>query len=152
MDIIQDRLRNIFQDTINTDLRYNGTIENIDYFNLCCQAASKDATYRIMGSNFFMFNFVYESDNAILMIFSIPINSDSGTKHIAERVMEIIENTEKCFITLDYSCSKEVKDDKFVYVTIVKKYDNELIQYLKQEFICAIKKERSKKKNGRSGK
>lgn len=145
MNVIRDKLINVFQNTLNNiDLRYNGTIEDIDYFSLYCKAASEDVVHKIMGSSFFMFNFLYESDNAVLMLFIIPINLNSGTKHIAERVIEIIENTEKCFITLDYSCSQEVKSDKFVYVTIVKKYNDELIQWFNQEFIRATKKKKGK--------
>lgn len=147
MNVIRDKLINVFQNTINinTNLRYNGTITDIDYFSLYCKAASEDMVHKIMGSDLFMFNFLYESNNAVLMVFVIPINLNSGTKHIAERVIEIIENTEKCFITLDYSCSQEVKSDKFVYVTIVKKYNDELIQWFDKESIRITKKKKSKK-------
>lgn len=146
MNTIQERLREIFKKTIGTDLRYNGTIEDIDYFNLSCKAASKEMMYKILGSHVFMFNYIYETDDAVLMMFFIPINSESGTKHIAERVMEIIENVEKCFITLDYSDSREVKDEKFVYVTIIKKYDDTLLQCFQRQVISTSKTNRKKRK------
>jgi len=152
MSKIQNRLREIFLKIIKTDLKYNGTVDEIDYFNLYFKTASQDALYRLMGSNFIMLNFSYEAEDAVLMIFSIPINSDSGTKHISERVMEIIGNTERCFITLDYSDSKEVRDDKFVYVTIVKKYSDKTIEFIERELAKKPKKEkvneRKKIKNG----
>jgi len=75
-----------------------------------------------MGNNLCMFNCSMEGEDAVMMIFSIPINSkDSGAKNVAERVMEVIGGVEECFITLDHVKSEEVKEDKFVYVTAVKK-------------------------------
>lgn len=145
MNTVHNRLREIFEKTISTNLRYNGDVGDIDYFNLYCKAASKNAVYKILGSNFFMFNYLYDKKESILMIFSIPINSESGTKHIAERVMEIIENTESCFITLDYSNSIEVKEEKFVYVTIVKKYDDSLLRCFQRDAI-STKPNKGKKK------
>ena len=57
------------------------------------------------------------------MIFSIPINlpEESGAKNVAERVMEIVIMLEKCFVTLDYLKSEEVKEDKFIYIVAGKK-------------------------------
>jgi len=144
--MIQERMKEIFQKTINTNLRYTGDLEDINYFNLYCKAASDDHVFKILGANFYMLNFTYEGDDSVLMVFSIPINSDSGTKHIAERVMEIIENTEQCFVTLDYSNSMENKDDKFVYVTIVKKYNEEFVQSLTREIAQIQKKKKRKMK------
>ena len=69
-----------------------------------------------------MFNCKYDDKDAVLMLFSIPINSkEVGSKHISERVMEVIENVEECFTTVDFSSSREVKEDKFVYMVVVKK-------------------------------
>jgi hypothetical protein len=58
-------------------------------------------------------------------VFSIPVNTpeETGAKNVAERVMDIIENMERILITLDYAHSKEVKEDKFIYITIVKKLE-----------------------------
>jgi len=143
--MIQDRMKEIFHTIINTDLKYSGDLEDIDYFNLYCKAATDDHVYKLLGANFFMLNYKHEGDKSVLMVFSIPINSDSGTKHIAERVMEIIENTERCFVTLDYSSSIENKDDKFVYVTLVKKYDKDFIQSLSRETVKKPLKKKAKK-------
>jgi hypothetical protein len=73
-----------------------------------------------------MFNTQYEGEDAILMIYSIPINSpeDAGAKSIAERVIEIVSETEKCFTTLDYAKEEKVEEDKVVYVLIVKRITN----------------------------
>jgi hypothetical protein len=71
-----------------------------------------------------MFNYTHEKTDSILIIFSIPNGEESSTKFIADKVMDIVELGESVFITLDYIKSKEIKDDKFIYVTIVKKLNN----------------------------
>ena len=60
--------------------------------------------------------------DAIVIIFSIPINAqeDTNAKSVAERVMEVIEETEKCFVSFNHVKSEEVKEDKFIYVTMIK--------------------------------
>ena len=70
-----------------------------------------------------MFKCDYENKDAIMMMFSIPINNaedTTGAKNVAERVMEVVEATEKCFVTIDNLKSEEVKEDKFVYITLIK--------------------------------
>jgi len=89
---------------------------------LSCKAAANEKLFRLMGNNIFMFNCDYKGKEAVMIVFSIPINTseESGAKSVAERVMQIVEETEKCFITLDSIKSEEVKEDKFVYVTAIK--------------------------------
>jgi hypothetical protein len=69
-----------------------------------------------------MFNCQKEGKEAVMMLFSIPINSseEAGAKNVAERVMEVVENSEECFVTLDDIKTEPVQEDKFVYVTIIK--------------------------------
>jgi len=118
----KERLKEIFENTIESGIIYDGSIENLDYFNMICKATTKDQLYKMMGNNLCMFNCSYEGSDSVIMIFSIPINSqDVGAKNIAERVMEVIESVEKCFITLDLIKSEEVKEEKFVYVKVIKK-------------------------------
>lgn len=118
----KERLKEIFESTIESGIKCEGSIENIDYFNMICKATSKGQLYKMMGNNLIMFNCVYDGVDSVIMIFSIPINSqDIGAKNIAERVMEVIATVEKCFITLDFIKSEEVKEEKFVYVTVIKK-------------------------------
>lgn len=122
MKYVIDRLKEIFEDTVDTGIKYEGSIENPEYYSLFCKAAAKDQLHKLMGNNLCMFNCTYENDDAIMIIFSIPINSqDSGAKNIAERVMEVIGGIEDCFVTLDHVKSEEVKEDKFIYVTGIKK-------------------------------
>ncbi len=122
MSYVRERLKEVFENTIEIGIKHEGPVETPDYYTLFCKAASKDQLYKLMGNNLCMFNCSYNGDDAVMMIFSIPINSqDSGAKNIAERVMEVIGGIESCFVTLDHVKSEEVKEDKFVYVTAIKK-------------------------------
>ena len=114
--------KDAFNSTLeNVDLSYNGNLKNIDYFKLLCTATSQDKLYKFLGLNTCMFNYVHEKEDAILIIFSIPNGEDSSTKVIADKVMDIVELSERAFVTIDYIKSKDIKDDTFIYVTIVKK-------------------------------
>jgi hypothetical protein len=69
-----------------------------------------------------MFNYEYEGKEAVMTLFSIPLNSteETGSKGVAERTMEVVENMEKCFISIEKTISKEVKEDKFMYLLFIK--------------------------------
>ena len=122
MDHVRERLKEVFENTIDIGIKYDGSVETPEYYTLFCKAASKDQLHKLMGNNLCMFNCSYSGDDAVMMIFSIPINSkDSGAKNVAERVMEVIGGIEECFVTLDHVKSEEIKEDKFVYVTAIKK-------------------------------
>lgn len=121
-EVVREKLKEIFEATIDSDAKYTGCVTEIDYYTLLCKSASKDRLFKLMGNNMCMFNCKYDDKDAVLMLFSIPINSkEVGSKHISERVMEVIENVEECFTTVDFSSSREVKEDKFVYMVVVKK-------------------------------
>ncbi len=119
---IIEKLRNLFEDTIESDLKYEGDLKNIDYCSLMYKAAAKDSLHTLYGSNLCMFNYRYDNNDAILMLFSVPVNkSDKQEKHITERIMEIIRSIETCFITVDCLKSEEVKEDRFTYILAIKK-------------------------------
>ncbi len=125
MSHVKERLKEVFENTIDIGIKYDGSVNNPEYYALFCKAASKDQLFKLMGNNLCMFNCSYNGDDAVMMIFSIPINSkDSGAKNIAERVMEVIGGVEDCFVTLDHVKSEEIKEDKFVYVTAIKKLNS----------------------------
>ena len=118
---VNDRLKEIFESTVESGIKYDGPLENINYFNVFCKAGEQKELYKMIGNNLCMFNYIYNDKDSILMIFSIPINTeDSGAKNVAERVMDIVEKVENCFITLDYLKSQEAKEDKFIYVVAIK--------------------------------
>ena len=122
-DYVQEKLREVFENTIEAGIKYDGTTDNPEYYNLFCKAAANEQLFTLMGNNLCMFNCEHEGNESVMMLFSISINSpeETGAKNVAERVMEIVEEVEECFITLDDLRSEEIKEDKFVYVTAIKK-------------------------------
>jgi hypothetical protein len=123
MSHIKQRLKDIFETTIESGIKYEGSLENPDYYGLFCKAAANEQLYKLMGNNLCMFNCELNKNEAIMILFSIPINTseESGAKNVAERVMEVIENMENCFTTIDEVKSEVIQEDKFVYVTAIKK-------------------------------
>lgn len=128
MGRINDKLKEVFETTIEGGLRYEGSIKKINYYNLFCKAAAEDQLYKVYSNNFCMFNCYYNQEESILMIFTVPINSgeDSGIKHVAEEVMKIVKKLENCFITLDYLNANEVSEDKFIYIIAVKRIETKV--------------------------
>lgn len=121
-----ERLKEIIDNTIEMGLRIDSNLQNLEYYNLFCKAAAKNHLFKLFGNNLCMFNTMYEGKESLLILFSIPINSDdSGAKGVAERVMEVISALETCLVTLDYVKSEEIKEDKFVYVSIIKNIEGE---------------------------
>jgi len=123
MSHVDERLREVFEQTEDSGEVYTESLDSINYFKLRSKAAANDGLYKLMGNDLCMFRCDYKDKDAIMIIFSIPINSDedtTGAKNVAERVMEVIEATERYFVTIDNLRSEEVKEDKFVYVTMIK--------------------------------
>jgi len=116
-----DRLKEIYETTIESGLKYEGNHTAIEYFELSCKATKYDNMFSILGNTLCMFNYSFEGVDAVMMLFTMPINStETGAKNIAERVMQVIAVVEDCFVTTNYVKSEEVKEDKFVYITVVK--------------------------------
>jgi len=122
MSHIKERLKEIFENTIESGIKYSGSVDKPEYYSLFCKAAANDQLYQLMGNNLCMFNCQKNGKDVVMMLFSIPINSseEAGAKNVAERVMEVVKNTEECFITLDEISTEAVQEDKFVYVTVIK--------------------------------
>jgi hypothetical protein len=123
MNYVIDKLKEVFETTVESGIKYEGSLETPDYYGLFCKAAAQDQLYKLMGNNLCMFNCDLDHGDAVMMLFSIPINTseESGAKNVAERVMEVVQNIESCFVTLDELKSEQVQEDKFVYVTAIKK-------------------------------
>ena len=116
-----ERLKEIFESIIESGTRYDGSIDNISYYDLFCKAASQEQLYKFMGNDLCMFNCTHNNKDAIIMIFYIPINSEEyGVKNVAEKVIKIVGILEESFITMDYLKSQEIKEDKFIYVVGIK--------------------------------
>jgi hypothetical protein len=121
-------LNDLFDKTIDSNIRFNGNLNNIDYFSAICKATTNDLMIKFQGTNLSMFNYTFNNEDSILMIFSLPSNDNSEKKqnkkkHITERIMGIIKILEENFITLDYTDCKNIKDEKFVHLTVIKKID-----------------------------
>ena len=56
MSHIQVRMKEIFETTVETGIKYEGALENPDYYGLFCKAAANDQLYKLMGNNVCMFN------------------------------------------------------------------------------------------------
>ena len=124
-----NKLKEVFESTIEDGSdKYEGDIEEINYYNLFCKAASEDLLYKVQRNNFCMFNYYYNQIESVLMIFAIPINpsEEVGIKQVAERVMKIVRELENCFITLEYLNANEVSEDKFIYIIAVKKIEGKV--------------------------
>jgi len=125
-EIAQRKIKEIFDTTLDVDEKYTGNLSDLDYYGLLCKSASKDRLFKLLGNNVCMFNYQYNGCDSVLMLFSIPMNAkDVGGKHVSERVMDIVESVEECFTTVDYSNTREVKEDKFIYMVIIKKIEKE---------------------------
>jgi hypothetical protein len=129
MNHITQRLKEIFETTVESGIKYEGPLETPDYYGLFCKAASNNQLFKLMGNNICMFNCEYDKADSVMILFSIPINTseESGAKNVAERVMEVVENMEQCFTTLDDINTEQVPEDKFVYITALKKVGKEEI-------------------------
>ena len=122
---MEQKFRSAIDVTLESeDLRYIGELKNIDYFSLFCKATAKDKLYKFLGLNTCMFNYTYDKQDSVMIVFSIPNGEESSTKDVADKVMDIVDLTERLFVTVDYIDSSEIKDDKFIYTTIIKKLNN----------------------------
>jgi len=120
-NIYKDRLKELFESVVESDLNYSGSYDNIDYYKLFCKAASKEGIHKLLGNDLCMFNCKYKNMDAVMMVFFIPINKKTfGVKNIAEKIIQIVEVIEETFITIDYLKSDEIQEDKFIYVVGIK--------------------------------
>ena len=82
MSHVKEKLKEIFENTVESGLKYEGSYESPDYYNLFCKAAANKNLFKLMGNNICMFTCSYQENDSVMMLFSIPINSSeaSGTK------------------------------------------------------------------------
>ena len=123
----KERLKQIYDLTEDSGLSFSGNLEDIDFYSLLCKATANNHLYKLFSCNLCMFNYSFEGEESVLIIFSIPLstNDTQESKHISERIMDVLKTIEDCFSTVDYMNLKTVKEDKFTYMTIVKKSKKE---------------------------
>lgn len=118
------RLKQFFESTIDSGIKYSGNISEIDFYTLLCQSTTNNTMYKIINCNLLMFNCQHNNKDSVLMIFSIPLTNNEN-KHISEKIMDVLKLIEDCFITTDYMDLKNSKEDKFYYLTVVKSLKDE---------------------------
>ena len=60
MNQVEQRIKDIYEQTINDGIIYEGLInDNLDYYNLFCRAAAKEKLYKVRQNNICMFNCNY---------------------------------------------------------------------------------------------
>jgi len=120
-----DKVKDIFNSTIDSGNEYSGSNIDIDYYNLLCKATANSKLFKLFNCNLCMFKYKFEDKDSILILFGIPINVNAeltnDAKHVSERIMDVLRVLESCFITLDYMFTHESKEDKFVYIVAIKK-------------------------------
>ena len=118
------RLRQIFESTIDSGIKHNGKIDELDYYTLLCQSTADNKIYKIIDCNLIMFNYQFNNKDSILMIFSVPLTNNEN-KHVSEKIIDVLKLVEECFIIIDYIDLKNSKEDKFYYLTIIKSLKDE---------------------------
>lgn len=114
------RLRKTFQETLVSDLRYNKSIEDID-FTILTKAMAVDKTIKVMGCIVCMFNCIFEDSPSILIVFTYYPKEDVGSKHISEKTIDVVDLLQETFITLDHINVVNPRSEPYVYIVAVKK-------------------------------
>ena len=124
---IKEKINTIHEKIIGSELFCNDQdFDNIDHYNLLCRATAADMSFFLsdLKCNFCMYNCKYEEKDAILIIFLLAINVDRGNKDLSERVITLIHSAELNFTTLDYIKVKKLTDEKWLYLTMIKKSED----------------------------
>jgi hypothetical protein len=121
--VVRNVLLEHYEDTIKNGVKFEGKLDEIDYFKTFSKADAKKQMFKMHGCNVCMLNYGTDS---VLIIFSVPIRSaveGDENKHVSERLMEIIKNIEDVFICVDSMTANEVKEDKVIYLVVIKKVE-----------------------------
>ena len=121
-----ERLQDIYDETLESGVKIQlPNIEDIDYYSLLCKATANNKMYKMFNCNLCSFMCEFEGEDSVVVIYSLPapskLDESPDKKHPSEKAMDIIKVIEQCFITVDYISFKEVKEDKFSYITAIKK-------------------------------
>jgi len=123
----EEKFKEMFDATLESDHDYMGDLENLNYFGLMCKAAQGDYMRKIFNNDIVMFNTEYEDEDAVLIVVQIPLNANEDdesskvTKFVSGRVMKMIFLAEKCLTQLDLCDTDQKSEQKFVYIKMIKK-------------------------------
>jgi len=123
MELRIEKIKNIIKKTIEVSPQFEGDILNIDCFKMFMSSQIENI-YKIMGFNVCTFNCMFQDEKAVMLIFSVPINETDGNKLITDKIIDLVDLLENSLITLDYLHSAELKEEKQIYVVVVKKVKN----------------------------
>ena len=119
----QERILDLFENTIQSGVKYESPLKDLDFYKLFYKAGADDNLHNLMGCNLCMFNYDFNGEDAVLICFGVPMNMSEGQgmKNVSEKVMSIIEILENLFIRIDSLTTKTNKLERFVYITAIKK-------------------------------
>ena len=119
------KLKEVFESTVESDVKCNTKIDDIDYSKLFVKAGENNTLFTFFGHDLYTFNYVYNDKDCVMMIFRIPVNSsEKNSKGIAEKIMELVNIIETCFTITEYLRVSE-KEEKFIYLTVIKEVEGE---------------------------
>lgn len=116
------KLKEAFDEILASDLRYTKQIQDIDY-TVLVKAMSSGKIWKILGCETTMFNYSFDGCPSILIIFSYypKEKEDTGSKHISEKTIDIIDLLQEAFVLIDYADIIEAKAEPYKYIVAVKK-------------------------------
>lgn len=127
-------LSDMYDATIESDLTLEGDVDKIDYCKALYKATAANKVNKIKNLNVCMFNCEFNGFDSIMVLFAIPINSETEDdsiqpvekqatkdKNMAEKIMKIIKLVERHFITLDDIKLETKPEEKFTYLRMIKK-------------------------------
>ena len=116
------RLRDMFESTIDSDFKYDGSFKDVDCSSILYKAKEKELTTDVGKFNVSMANCLYESKESVLIVFSMQVEAKIGVKYVSDKVMEIIHLLETAFINLDSIQTNEEssEDTKCVNIIVIK--------------------------------
>lgn len=121
-----DRLRDYFNLTLKETEHLDTELDKADY-GLLCKRYKDKKILSMFGCFFALFRYLYQDEESVLILFAIPFQSnqefkdDEDKRHNSVKVLDIIKLVEDCFTTVDYMQMKDVKEDKYSYLVIIKK-------------------------------
>jgi len=128
--MIKNKLRKIFEETIENDRTYKGSLKHIPCYDLIVSSISTKKNYKYKINNLSMMNYTFCNRDAVIMIFAIPIKSEEDERNVNERFFELLCDVEQTFVTLDYRQLKEFEEDKYIYFVCIKVIENEEDDYI----------------------
>ena len=120
MEFVKEKIKEIMTKTIeqNRVLKCDD-IANADHFKMF-MGSDPSNVFKLLGFNCCSYMCTYNDKKSVVVFFSVPINEKTTTKTSYEKVIELVKNLEENLITLDYITTKESKEEKQVYLTLIK--------------------------------